>query len=227
MIQELHPSYFFDLGDFDHAELFRDCEFVWQAIARIENYLSQFALGKIEVEIPSSATLINPELISIGVGTVVEPGAYIRGPAIIGRDCEVRHGAYIRGNLIAGDGVVIGHTTEVKNTLLLDGATAAHFAYLGDCLIGNRVNLGAGTKCANLKLDGGNVMVRYRGQKINSGLRKFGAVIGDDSSVGCNSVPNPGTLLGKRVRAFACTNFGGFVPSASVIRSAQPEEIPL
>lgn len=227
MNHELQPDYFFDLTDSSHAALFDGCKFVWEALPRIEKYLHGLPLGKIEVEIPPSVTLVHPELISIGEGTVVEPGAFIRGPVHIGKNCEIRHGAYIRGRLITGDNVIIGHATETKNCLLLDGAVAAHFAYLGDCLIGNRVNLGAGTKCANLKLDGANVVVRYHEERINSGLRKFGAIIGDESSVGCNSVPNPGTLMGKEVRAFACTNFGGFIPSTSVVRFPEPEPIPL
>jgi len=224
---ELSPSYYFDLDHFEHAALFDGCTYVWEALPKIEEYLSLLELGEIKCDVPDSVTLVHPELISIGEGTVIEPGAYIRGPAWIGKECQIRHSAYIRGRLLTGDDVVIGHATEVKNCLLLDHAVAAHFAYLGDCLIGSRANLGAGVKCANLKLDSGYVQVRHHGQRINTGLRKLGAVIGDDSSIGCNSVPNPGTLCGKEVRAFACTNFGGFIPSTSVVRFPEPEPLPL
>lgn len=162
--------------------------------------------------------MANPENISIGKGTVLEPGVYIKGPCIIGENCTIRHGAYIRGNLITGNGCVIGHDTEIKNSVMLNHAQAAHFAYLGDSILGNRVNLGAGTKCANLKLDHKNIAVRFGERLIETGLKKFGAIIGDDSQTGCNSVTNPGTLFGKQVFCYPCLNVGGFVASKQLIR---------
>lgn len=215
----LSPQKFFNLEHFTHIHLFDDCTYVWQALSKISTYLKSQHLGKIEVEVPQGIFLVNPELISIGQGTVLEPGAYIKGPCIIGKNCTIRHGAYIRGDVITGDGCVIGHDTEIKNTIMLNNAHAAHFAYLGDSILGNRVNLGAGTKCANLKLNNGVVEVVVEGQKISTGLRKFGAIIGDDSQLGCNSVTNPGALLGKKVMSYPCTNFGGIVPANSLVRS--------
>ena len=106
-----------------------------------------------------------------------------------------------------------------KTHLLLNGAHAAHFAYVGDSIFGNRVNLGAGTICANLRFDNKPVTVFLDGQRIETGLRKFGAIIGDGSQTGCNSVTNPGTLLGKNVRCYPCVNFGGFIPSDQIVRS--------
>ena len=150
---------------------------------------------------PSRSFLINPELISIGKGTVIEPGAYIKGPCIIGENCTVRHGAYIRGDFIAGNNCVIGHDTEVKNCVMLNDARAGHFAYLGDTVVGNDVNLGAGTKCANLKLDGRPIIVHCEGTRIATGVKKFGAILGDGAQTGCNTVTNPGTLLEKMLDA--------------------------
>lgn len=218
-MNNFHTSYFFDLSDFQHASLFEETDFVWKVLANIGPYLAKLSLGKIEVDIPAGAFLIDPHLISIGKGTVVEPGAYIKGPCWIGRDCTVRHGAYVRGDVITGNKCVIGHDTEIKHSILLDYAHAAHFAYLGDSIIGNRVNLGAGTKCANLKLDNHSIKVAYQDNRWDTGLRKFGAVIGDDSQIGCNAVTNPGTLLGKNVYCYPVINIGGFVPSHSTIKS--------
>src|SRR5690625_2885062 len=144
------PSCFFDLSQFEHAALFDDRDPVWEVLKKIGYYLLCESLGGILGKVEKGAYLINPEMISIGKGTVVEAGAYIKGPCISGENCEIRHGAYIRGKLIMGNGCVIGHATEVKNTVFFDKAKAGHFAYVGDSILGNRVNLGAGTKCANL-----------------------------------------------------------------------------
>ena len=215
----LHPDYFFDTNNFQHRILFQSCSFVWEVLSKIQNYLHSQTLGLIEVDIPSGAYLVNPDLISIGKGSKIESGAYIEGPCIIGQDCTIRHGAYLRGNVIAGNGCVLGHDSEFKNALLLDDAHAAHFAYVGDSILGNRVNLGAGVVCANLKLNKGVVEVVVDGERMSSGLRKFGAIIGDDSQIGCNAVTNPGALLGKNILWYPCTNYGGFVPSGKIVRS--------
>jgi NDP-sugar pyrophosphorylase family protein len=176
-------------------------------------------LGKIEAEIPAGAFLVNPELITIEAGAVIEPGCYIKGPCFIGAHSTVRHGAYIRGDVIVGQNSVVGHDSEVKNSILLDHCHAAHFAYVGDSILGNHVNLGAGTKCANLRLDNKPVILFDGQARIDTGLRKFGAVVGDGSQIGCNAVTNPGTLLGKHVFCYPCTNLGGIVPANSTVRS--------
>lgn len=212
-------SYFFNLAKYLHAPLFEPKEKVWQALSKISQYLSSATLGKIEIDIPSNVYLINPDKISIGKGSILEPGSYIKGPCILGENCVVRHGAYIRGDFIAGNNCVIGHDTEIKNSIFLDNVHAAHFAYLGDSILGNYVNLGAGTKCANLKFDHSHVYVSVEGRRVDSGMKKFGAIIGDFSQTGCNSVTNPGTLLGQNVFCYPCLNIGGFVPSNHVIKS--------
>jgi bifunctional N-acetylglucosamine-1-phosphate-uridyltransferase/glucosamine-1-phosphate-acetyltransferase GlmU-like protein len=157
--------------------------------------------------------------IQLGEGTVVEPGALIKGPAIIGRHTEVRQGAYIRGKCIVGDRCVVGHTTEMKGSVLLDGAKAGHFAYIGDSILGRNTNLGAGTKLANLKLSGDTVRIPFKGQVIDTGLRKFGAIIGDDTEIGCNAVTNPGTLLGRGSAVFPTVSVrAGYYAANSVVR---------
>ncbi len=135
--------------------------------------------------------------IDIGAGVLVEGGALIKSPAIIGDCTEVRQGAYIRGYCLTGKRCVVGHTTEVKHSIFLNDAKAGHFAYLGDSILGQDANLGAGTKFANLKFLGGNVSIRTENGLVDTGRRKFGAILGDGAQTGCNSVTNPGTIIGK------------------------------
>ena len=157
--------------------------------------------------------------VSIGPGSLVEPGALLKGPTIIGARCEIRQGAYLRGDCVVGDGCVVGHTTEMKHSIMLNSAKAGHFAYIGDSILGNRTNLGAGTKLANLKMIDTPVSVAVRGTRYDTGLRKFGAVLGDDTETGCNAVTNPGTVLGRRCLVCPCVSVkGGYYRDRSIIR---------
>jgi|688.fasta_scaffold03877_29 NDP-sugar pyrophosphorylase family protein len=218
-MQNSNPSYYFDLSSYQHASLFKEIRFVWEALKKIPGHLNALPLGLIQVDIPSGAFLINPETISIGKGTIIEPGAYIKGPCFIGDHCVIRHGAYIRGDFICGNHCVIGHDTEVKNAIFLDRVHAAHFAYVGDSILGNEVNLGAGTKLANLKFDQTFVQVLIDEQTISTEQRKLGAIIGDRSQTGCNVVTSPGTLIGKEVFCYPCLNIRGVIPSNSIVKS--------
>ncbi len=147
--------------------------------------------------IMAGAVLIG-EKIKLGKGVKIEPGAFIASPTIIGDKTEIRHGAYLRGYCLIGSKCVVGHVTEVKHTIFMDDAKAGHFAYLGDSILGREVNLGAGTKLANLRFTPGNVQVKTKEGPQDSGLHKFGAILGDFVQTGCNSVTNPGTLLGPQ-----------------------------
>jgi len=218
-MEPLRIENFFDLAEFEHAPLFRAFQFPWEVLSVINEYLNNRPLGQIEVDIPDGAFLHSSDLISIGEGAVIEPGAYIRGPCVIGKNSVVRHGAYIRGNVIVGDRCVVGHATEAKNTIFLDGAQAGHFAYLGDTILGVKCNVGAGTKCANLKLDWKEIVVKHEGRSFPTELRKFGAILGDHVQIGCNAVSNPGTLVGPHSRCYPCLNFGGVIPPHSVVKS--------
>jgi acetyltransferase-like isoleucine patch superfamily enzyme len=137
------------------------------------------------------------ERIAIGRGVLVESGAMVKAPAIIGEMSEVRQGAYLRGYCLAGKRCILGHATEIKHSIFLDDAKAGHFAYLGDSILGNNANLGAGTKFANLRFLPGNVTIFYKRKRFDTGRRKFGAILGDNCQTGCNSVTNPGTLMGR------------------------------
>jgi hypothetical protein len=157
--------------------------------------------------------------IHLSPGVKVEPGAYIKGPTVIGPGTEVRQGAYLRGSCLIGAGCVVGHTTEVKNSVMLDGAKAGHFAYLGDSILGREVNLGAGTKLANLKIIESPYRIKAGDQTHVIERRKFGAIMGDHAETGCNSVTNPGTILGKRSMVLPCVSVhAGFYPAKKIIR---------
>lgn len=214
----LPSSYFFNLSHFSHAILFEGDPFPWLVLQKLTAYLQSQPLGIQEGTISPGAYLVNPEQISIGEGSIVEPGAYIQGPCLIGKHCVIRHGAYIRGHVLTGDYCVIGHDTEVKQSIFFNKAQAAHFAYVGDCILGNEVNLGAGTKCANFKLDHAPVNVHFMDQSIPTQMRKLGAIIGDKTQIGCNTVTNPGTLIGQEVRCYPCLNIDGFIPTRSLIK---------
>ncbi|MDR3570470.1 MAG: hypothetical protein P4L43_20795 [Syntrophobacteraceae bacterium] len=159
------------------------------------------------------------ESVYIGPGAVVEPGALVQGPTVIGPHTEVRHGAYVRGKCVVGARCIVGHTTEIKSSVMLDGAKAGHFAYVGDSVIGCEANLGAGTKLANLKIREQSIRVMAHGTRIVTNLRKFGAILGDHVETGCNSVTNPGTVLGKGCQVFPLTSVrAGYYEPNSVIR---------
>lgn len=212
MLEELSIASFFDLSDFPWLELFEGATYPWEALSRLNAFFTN-RKGKIEVDLPEGTHLLHRELIAIGKDTVVDPGVMISGPCLIGRNCHIRNGAYIRGWVVAGPGAVIGYSTEVKHSILLNGARAAHFNYVGDTILGRRANLGAGVKCANQRLDQGEITVYCRERKVKTGLKKLGAIIGDEAQLGCNVVTNPGTLIGKKAICYPCLNIGGVIPS--------------
>jgi carbonic anhydrase/acetyltransferase-like protein (isoleucine patch superfamily) len=163
------------------------------------------------------AFLFNDKII-IGPGTIVEPGAFIKGPAVIGRDSEIRQGAYIRGDCLVGNRCVVGHTTEIKGSMMLDGAKAPHFAYVGDSILGKDVNLGAGTKLANLKIIPGSIVITADRKRYDTRRRKLGAILGDRTETGCNSVTSPGTLMGPSSIVYAGVAVpGGYYPSKTIV----------
>jgi len=213
-------SHYFDLTNFSHNEVFKKSVQVWDTLKFIEEYLNTIVdLEKnvIEGDVSKDAYLIGNGIF-IERGAKVDPGVYIAGPAFIGEGTHVRHGAYLRGKVLAGKKCVIGHTTEVKNSIFMDGAKAGHFAYVGDSILGNNVNLGAGTKLANLKVVTGNVHIKYDGKNIDTGLRKFGAILGDDVQTGCNSVMNPGFIMAKAGLVYPCVAARGIHPEKKIIK---------
>ncbi|MFH1018521.1 MAG: glucose-1-phosphate thymidylyltransferase [Pseudomonadota bacterium] len=165
-------------------------------------------LKTVELRVPGGSAVVEAGSCLVGnrielrAGVVVEAGAWITGPTILGEGTLVRQGAYIRGGVITGTKAIIGHASEVKSSIFLNDAKAPHFAYVGDSILGNRVNLGAGTKISNLKITNTEVRFSVNGEKVSTGLRKMGAILGDGTETGCNSVLNPGVLLGKNCRVY-------------------------
>lgn len=149
------------------------------------------------------------------------PHATIIGPAWIGAGTEIRPGAYLRGNVIAGERCVLGNSSEFKNCLLLDGVQAPHFNYVGDSVLGNGAHLGAGAICSNLRLDQAEVTVRVGNEVVGTGLKKFGAILGDRAEVGCNAVLNPGAVLGPRALVMPAMAFTGVLAPNTIARVRQ------
>ena len=215
-MENFTSTYFFNTSFLN--SLFSNDQNVWQTIDLIESYFENYTFDTSLAKIDSRAYLENHEMIAIGAGSVVEPGAYIKGPCIIGKNCQIRHGAYLRGNTIIGDNSIIGHDTEVKNSILLSHVEAAHFAYIGDSILGNYCWLGAGVKIANVRFDKAPITINYNGKNYPSERKKLGAIIGDGSKIGCNSVLNPGTLLGQEVTVFPGSIISGFTESKCFLK---------
>src|SRR5215472_16254920 len=184
------PADLFDLKQTEHAAIFDGCQYAWDALKKIESYLKANLKPALKNKCDGVAFI--GDKVFIGEGTVVEDGVMIKGPAIIGRNCQIRHNAYLRENVIIGDNCVVGNSTEIKNSLLFNGAQAPHFNYVGDSILGHKAHLGAGVKISNLKMFPGNITVEKDGQPFDTGLRKFGALLGDGAEAGCNAVLNPG-----------------------------------
>jgi acetyltransferase-like isoleucine patch superfamily enzyme len=209
------PSALFDLAGWQHRELFGGCSFAWQALQRLPQYLQSVLRPGIRGEVEPGAYVADD--VELSEGARVEAGAYIRGPALIGPGTEVRQGAYIRGNVLTGTDCVIGHASECKSAVFLDGAKAPHFAYVGDSILGADVNLGAGVRLANLKMVPGTVTVRLAdGTRVDTGMPKLGALVGDRSQIGCNAVTSPGTVVGPDCIVYASVSVQGYVPPGSI-----------
>ena len=216
MAQPLKLESFVDLSRIENRELF-EVESIFQLFGQsLKDRLRKFLLDLGVQNQPIIKGDVHPQAIIegdvyIAQGAMVGPTAYVQGPSYIGPGAEVRHGAFIRGNAYIGARAVVGHTTEVKGSIFFDEAKAGHFAYVGDSILGFQVNLGAGTKLANLKLNSGEVRVRLPGGQdlLNSGLKKFGSILGDHSQTGCNAVLSPGSLLLPKTAVLPCVHFHG------------------
>ncbi|MGQ9601312.1 MAG: glucose-1-phosphate thymidylyltransferase [Candidatus Bipolaricaulia bacterium] len=224
MVEPIGLAELFDLGEgkAPFPEIFSGIEYLWDVLKRIEEFAAR-ARPVIRAEEVTGAFIFGA--VEIGEGTVIEPGAMINGPAIIGRECQIRSGAYVRGPALIGDRVVVGHASEIKNSLIHNEAEVPHFAYVGDSILGWRSHLGAGVKISNLKVTREPVTVRINERLYQTGLRKFGAIVGDEVEIGCNAVLNPGTIIGKRSLAYALTSLSGYYPPGSVIKLRQSLEI--
>jgi NDP-sugar pyrophosphorylase family protein len=207
-------------------ESFRDAwdpEVPWALLgAPLDAVLEGLLDRKVAVEVPEGVYLRGSGIV-IGEGTEIAPGALIEGPAWIGSEVEIRTGAFVRGGCWIGDGAVVGANTEVKRSILLPGARAPHLAYVGDSILGSRVNLGAGTVLSNFRHDGGEVVILGPGGKrIRTGRRKLGAVLGDGVATGCNSVLHPGVVMGRESMTYPGVMLrSGIYPERTVVKLRQ------
>ena len=213
------PAEYLNLEHTAHAKLFENQRYVWDALKQIASYL-QFRLKPgVLGELLGKPFISNQ--VFVGAGTIVEQGAVLKGPAWIGENCHVRSGCYVRENVIVGNDVVMGNSCEFKNSIILDDAEVPHFNYVGDSILGHRAHLGAGVILSNVKLDRSEIIVTDGTERIATGLTKFGAIIGDGTEIGCNSVMNPGAVLGRNCIVYPCTSFRGVLPSGSIVRTQQ------
>ena len=225
MSEELKPAALFNLDATAYGEFLAALPWPWDALKGIGALARELLRGVREGEIMPGAYVLGDD-VDIGPGTVVEPGAVIKGPTVIGADCEIRAGAYIRGNAVVADGCVVGNSTELKNALMLEGSHAPHFNYVGDSGLGLRANLGAGVKLSTWKVAADKkVKIAVGGRVIDTGLDKFGAILGDDVEIGCNAVTNPGTVVGPRTIIYANSNVRGFIPADSVLKLRQQQNV--
>ncbi|MBI5385483.1 MAG: UDP-N-acetylglucosamine diphosphorylase [Verrucomicrobia bacterium] len=217
------PADLFDLTQTEHAALFDGCEFAWDALKRLKDYVDAHAQPLLKNQCDGVAYI--GEKVFIGEGTVVEDGAMIKGPAIIGRHCQIRHNAYIREHVLVGDGCVVGNSCELKHAILFNDCQVPHFNYVGDSVLGFKAHLGAGVKISNAKIVPGNVTVEIDGQRYDTGLRKFGALLGDFAEVGCNAVLNPGSILGRHALVYPCANWRGVLAADRIAKNKAAVEV--
>ncbi len=228
----LAPNDFFDLSVAETAVLFEDCPYVWDVIPRIAAHVARLIGGEQTIlgDVMPGAYL-SDRPIYIAEGARIEPGAYVHGPAYIGPGAVVRHGAFVRENVIMLDGAILGHASEAKNALFLPKSAAPHFNYVGDSVLGHKVNLGAGTKLSNLgmlsekdKQTGKrpSIVLTVEDEVYDTGLAKMGAILGDGAQTGCNSVLNPGCVIGANTLIYANLSLRkGYHPPNSIIKLRQ------
>ena len=193
------------------SSLFDSCEYPWEMLPKIKDYI----LDLIKKSMPGY-TLVS-ENVLVGENVKIYPTATIEGPAIIGSGSEVRPGAFIRGSVITGECCVIGNSSELKNCILLDKVQIPHYNYIGDSILGNKAHTGAGTICSNLKSDGMAVVI-HGDVDYETGLRKIGGILADGADVGCGSVINPGTIIGKNTSVYPLTALRGVYPANCIVK---------
>ncbi|MBP3370804.1 MAG: UDP-N-acetylglucosamine pyrophosphorylase [Clostridia bacterium] len=194
------------------ADFFKSARYPWELIPKIK----ELALSLLESGI-EDYTLLKSNVL-VGKDVKIYDGVTVEGPAIIGSQTEIRPGAFIRGSVIVGEGCVIGNSTELKNCILLSSVQVPHYNYVGDSILGNRAHLGAGTICSNLRSDHNPVIV-HADKEYPTGLRKMGGILGDGADVGCGSVINPGTVIGKNTTVYPLTSLRGVYPADCIVKS--------
>lgn len=213
-MKELTIESLYSLEETIAADLFDGATYPWEVLPKIKDFIIE--LGK---TLPADRYEEVKENVWIAKSANVYPTAYINGPAIIDEEAEVRHCAFIRGNAIVGKGAVVGNSTELKNVVLFNKVQVPHYNYVGDSVLGFKAHMGAGSITSNVKSDKTLVKVHTGSGDLETGLKKFGAMLGDNVEVGCNSVLNPGTVIGKSTNIYPTSMVRGFVPANSIYKT--------
>ena len=205
----------YDLKETIAVDIFDGLKFPWEVLPKIKDFIVK--LGE---TLPEDRYERKGENIWIAKSAKVFPSAYIAGPCIIDEDAEVRHCAFIRGSAIVGKGCVVGNSTELKNVILFNKVQVPHYNYVGDSILGFKAHMGAGSITSNVKSDKTLVVVKSDGENIETGLKKFGAMLGDNVEVGCNSVLNPGTVVGRSTNIYPTSCVRGYIPANSIYKDS-------
>lgn len=213
MNEALEIKNLFDLDKSIAAPVFEGLTFPWEVLPLIKDYIIR--LGK---SLPQEEYELKGENVWIAKSATVAPTASITGPCIIDKEAEVRHCAFIRGSAIVGKGAVVGNSTELKNVILFDKVQVPHYNYVGDSVLGYKAHMGAGSITSNVKSDKLNVVIKGADGNIETGRKKIGAMLGDNVEVGCGSVLNPGTVVGRESNIYPLSSVRGFVPAKSIYK---------
>lgn len=212
-MNEIKVSVLYDLSHTAARPLLEGAEYPWQVLGKIGDFILE--LG---VQLPAEEYDHPAETVWIHKTAKVAPTAFLGERVIIGAGTEVRHCAFIRGNALVGEGVVVGNSTELKNVILFDGVQVPHYNYVGDSVLGYKAHMGAGSITSNVKSDKTLVTVNTGSEKLETGLKKFGAMLGDLVEVGCGSVLNPGTVIGRESNVYPLSSVRGVVPAGSIYK---------
>lgn len=212
-MEELTIKNLYNLEETIASELFEGSVYPWELLSKIGSFILE--LGK---KLPQEQYTEVKENVWIAKSAKVAPSACINGPAIIDEEAEVRHCAFIRGNAIVGKGAVVGNSTELKNVILFNKVQVPHYNYVGDSILGFKSHMGAGSITSNVKSDKTLVVVKNGEERIETGMKKFGAMLGDGVEVGCNSVLNPGTVIGRNSNIYPTSMVRGCIPSESIYK---------
>ena len=212
-MEQMKTANMYDLSHTKAKELLENTEYPWEALPKIGEFILK--LGE---TLPASKYRKLADDVWVSRTAKIYPNNYIAGPTIIGHNTEVRPGAFIRGNALVGENCVVGNSTELKNVILFDNVQVPHYNYVGDSIFGYKAHTGAGAITSNVKQDKSLVTVNVNGEKLATGLKKFGAMLGDRVEVGCNTVMNPGTVVGREARIYPLSMVRGFVPEKSIYK---------
>lgn len=214
-MEQLTIKALLNLNETIAAKGFEGCTYPWEILGKIKELILAIGTQLSEEEYEKRG-----EDIWIAKSATVAPTAFIGGPAIIGRGAEIRHCAFIRGSAIVGDGAVVGNSTELKNVILFNKVQVPHYNYVGDSILGYKAHMGAGSITSNVKSDKTLVEVKAGEERIPTGLKKFGAILGDHVEVGCNSVLNPGSIIGRNSNVYPLSSVRGYIPEGSIYKKA-------